>query len=386
MPSAAHITEMDVLSAETLCDNSTNQHAKHTVNLPRPKLWRPKRVLVTPAALEWEHGHAMLTRAEALGCEVVRLKANRLPGSAGEDPRRIYGDAKNTLAIVVAPPSKLRLQPIPPSADWRLDLAEGCPAHCQYCYLAGSLTGPPVTRVYANLPEILSAAAHHLERGLVTSRSAKRWHEGTTFEASCYTDPLGIEHLTGSLAEIIRYFAQLDVAAQLRFTTKFDAVEPFLNLDHNRRTRMRVSVNAPPLVRFEGGTAGLLARLQAARRMAEAGYRIGLTIAPIMPVEGWRDEYRALLGLATEALGNMPGADLTIELITHRFTAGSKQVLTGWYPGSGLDMDEVARAQKRTKYGSLKYVYHHEAMEQMRGFFMAELPIRLPEARVLYWT
>jgi spore photoproduct lyase len=120
--------------------------------------------------------------------------------------------------------------------------------------------------------------------------------------------------------------------------------------------------------------------------MAEAGYRIGLTIAPIMPVENWRDEYRALLGLAAEALGNMPGPDLTIELITHRFTAGSKEVLTGWYPGSSLDMDEATRAQKRTKYGSLKYVHHHEAMKQMRDFFMAELSIRLPEARVLYWT
>ena len=50
----------------------------------------------------------------------------------------------------VAPPTKLRLQPIPPSADWRFDLAEGCPAHCQYCYLAGSLQGPPVTRAYAS--------------------------------------------------------------------------------------------------------------------------------------------------------------------------------------------------------------------------------------------
>jgi len=64
-------------------------------------------------------------------------------------------DAKSTLAIVISPPSKRKLQPIPPSADWRFDLAEGCPAHCQYCYLAGSLSGPPVTRVYANIEEIL---------------------------------------------------------------------------------------------------------------------------------------------------------------------------------------------------------------------------------------
>jgi spore photoproduct lyase len=377
---------MDVLSAEPFSNRSANQNTERTVTLPRPKLWRPKRVLVTPAALEWEHGHAMLARAEALGCEVVRLKANRLLGLAGEDPRRTYGDAKSTLAIIVAPPTKLRLQPIPPSADWRLDLAEGCPAHCQYCYLAGSLTGPPVARAYANLPEILSAAERHLNRGSVTSRSAKRRHEGTTFEASCYTDPLGIEHLTGSLAETIRYFAQLDTTVQLRFTTKFDAVEPLLTLDHIRRTRMRVSVNAPSLMRFEGGTAGLLARLQAARRMAEAGYRIGLTIAPIMPVEGWREQYRSLLDHAATTLSDGPRVDLTIELITHRFTAGSKEVLTSWYPGSSLDMDEATRAQKRTKYGSLKYVYEPEVMEQMRDFFMAELPVRLPEAQVLYWT
>jgi hypothetical protein len=38
-------------------------------------------------------------------------------------------DAKSTLAIVISPPSKRKLQPIPPSADWRFDLAEGCPAH-----------------------------------------------------------------------------------------------------------------------------------------------------------------------------------------------------------------------------------------------------------------
>jgi len=62
--------------------------------------------------------------------------------------------------------------------------------------------------------------------------------------------------------------------------------------------------------------------------MAEAGYRIGPTIAPIMPVEGWREDYAALLDQAAEAVGHRPGADLTVELITHRFTPGSKQVLT----------------------------------------------------------
>ena len=118
------------------------------------ELWRPRRVLVTPAALDWAHGRAMVERAAVLGSEIVELRTNRLTGLRDENPRREYTGAKTTMAVVVAPSSKLRLQPIPPSADWRGNFAEGCPAHCQYCYLAGSPSGPPVIRVYANLPEI----------------------------------------------------------------------------------------------------------------------------------------------------------------------------------------------------------------------------------------
>ena len=192
----------------------------------------PERVLVTPSARAWAHGRAVAERAAAFGAEVIELKADRLPSLAAGDPRQAYRAAKGTLAVVAAPPGKRRLQPIPPSADWRVDLAEGCPAHCQYCYLAGSLQGPPVTRVYANLPEILAGLGAYVGKGAVTSRSAARAGEGTTFEASCYADPLGIEHLTGSLAAAVRHFAAWGADAQLRFTTKFAAVEPLLGLDH----------------------------------------------------------------------------------------------------------------------------------------------------------
>jgi len=352
----------------------------------RPKLWRPKRVLVTPAALEWKHGRAMVERAAAQGAAIVELKSNRLTGLTGEDARRAYIEAKATLAVVVAPPGKRRLQPIPPSADWRVDLAEGCPAHCQYCYLAGSLQGPPVTRAYANLPEILAGLDPYAGQGSITSRSAARAHEGTTFEASCYTDPLGIEHLTGSLAGTIRHFGAWDAPVQLRFTTKFDAVEPLLALPHAGRTRVRFSVNAAPAVRYEGGTASLGSRLGAMARLARAGYPVGLTIAPIMPAPGWREAYGAMIDEAAAALDGVDRLDLTAELITHRFTPGSKEVLLGWYPGTSLEMDEAQRSRKTTKFGGLKYVYPAETMKEMRAFFEQRMARRLPAARILYWT
>jgi spore photoproduct lyase len=183
--------------------------------------WLPKRVVFTPAALEHEHGGAIRDRVEALGLDAERLPANRLSGLRGADDRETYRIAKSTLAVVAAPPGKLRLQPIPPSADWQFHLAEGCPGHCQYCYLAGSLSGPPVVRAYANLPEILAAT---------------RAYDGTgehpqTFEVSCYTDPLGLEHLTGSLAACVVDFGQRE-DARLRTVTKYDTVEGLVGLAH----------------------------------------------------------------------------------------------------------------------------------------------------------
>jgi spore photoproduct lyase len=355
-----------------------------------PRLWLPKHVQITRAAAEQQHTAEIMRRCEAAGVDdITFLTGNRLAGLSEGSEREVYARAKSTLAVVVAPPSALKPQPIPPSADWRIDLARGCPAHCQYCYLAGSLTGPPVTRVYANLDDVLAGIGTHAGRGSVTSGTSARGHEGTTFELSCYTDPLGIEHLTGSLsAAVSRVGAgELGDVASLRFTTKFDAVEGLVGLRHGRRTRMRVSVNADEVAsRFEGGTAPMPARLVALRRMAVAGYRVGLTVAPVMPVPDWTEAYGRLLDDVAAATAGVADLDLTVEIITHRFTPGSRDVLLGWYPRTKLEMDQEQRTEKRNKFGGVKYVYPRETMAEMRGWFTAAVGERLPGAQLLYWT
>ena len=343
--------------------------------------WIPRQVLATPSALADADGAAIAKRAVACGSRLVRLTADRLT-----DLPDTYRDAKTTLALVVASPSRRRLQPIPPSADWRFDLAEGCPAHCSYCYLAGSLKGPPIVRVYANPTAILGGLAAGLGAGAVTSRSAARAAEGTTFECSCYTDPLALEHLTGHLARAITHFGAWEAPVQLRFTTKFDAVEPLLGLAHHGRTRIRFSVNAAGAARHEGGAPRVPDRLRALRRMAEAGYPIGLTVAPILRLPDWEAEYDRLFADVATALDGVVVPDLTVELITHRFTPGSRDVLSGWYPGSDLEMDEAVRTRKTTKFGSLKFVFPAGEMRSMRRTLEASLARHLPEARVLYWT
>ena len=52
-----------------------------------------------------------------------------------------------------------------------------------------------------------------------------------SFEANCYTDVLGIEHLTGCLAQVVRHFGTRE-GAQLRFVSKYDHVDSLLGLPH----------------------------------------------------------------------------------------------------------------------------------------------------------
>ena len=359
------------------------------VAAPSPtRLWTPSRVLVTRSAAERPHGRRVLARLEAAGISDIELLAgDRLPNLRGDGDRAAFMAAKQTLAVVVPPPSKRRLQPIPPSADWRFDLAEGCPAHCQYCYLAGSLSGPPITRVFADLDEVLGDLDGYVGRGAVTSGTAERGDEGTTFEASCYTDPLALEHLTGGLATAITHVGTHDFPGpvQLRATTKFDDVGGLLDLPHGGRTRLRFSLNADSVARrFEGATSPVAGRIAALAAVVAAGYPVGLTLAPIMPVDGWRAQYGDLLDAVAAALP--AGTDLTVECITHRFTPNSKATLTDWYPRTKLEMDEDARTTKRGKYGAVKHVYPRETMTELRGWFETAIADRLPGARLLYWT
>ena len=343
------------------------------------KQWMPKRVVFTPESLEEPFGQRIYSRLTNMNFPVEIMKNNRITGLRGATDKETYKIAKNTLAIVNAPPSAFKLRPIPPSADFQFHLAEGCPAHCQYCYLAGSLQGPPAIRVFANLPLILQNTNNYRIPGRVTS-----------FEGSCYTDPLSLEHLTGSLEETITFFGK-QPGTHLRFVTKFDAVDPLLQLEHNDQTRVRVSLNAEDLSnRLEGGTARIPERIKTLRKLAlpkeqgGGGYPIGVVLAPIMPIENWKEIYSNMLD---KLLLNLNFAtDLTFELITHRFTPGSKEILMGWYPNTTLEMDESTRSMKRNKFGGTKYVYPTTTMAEMKQYFYQQINMKFPEAKILYWT
>lgn len=76
---------------------------------------------------------------------------------------------------------------------------------------------------------------------------------------------------------------------------KFSNVDSLLNLKHNDKTRFRGSINSRYVIKnFEHNTASFDERIEAASKLAEAGYPIGFIVTPIMIYAGWREEYLEL--------------------------------------------------------------------------------------------
>ncbi|WP_347158711.1 spore photoproduct lyase family protein [Pontibacter chitinilyticus] len=103
-----------------------------------------------------------------------------------------------------------------------------------------------------------------------------------------------------------------------------------------------------------------------------------------MPLPDWEEQYTDLLDRLEHTLDF--DCELTFELISHRFTPGSKAILQEWYPNTQVDFDESSRSLKFNKFGGSKYVYPALTMKTLRSFFEGELKRRFPHAPILYWT
>lgn len=73
-------------------------------------------------------------------------------------------------------------------------------------------------------------------------------------------------------------------------------VDPILPLNHKGKVIARMSVNPKEIIRtIEIGTSPLEKRVQAINKLAEAGYKIGILIAPVILVKNWKIQYEELL-------------------------------------------------------------------------------------------
>lgn len=347
------------------------------VKIPKPtKPFIPDLVYFEPDSLNYPKGESIMKWVKDQNIPYLMTPShNRIMNFPGDTDAQKYKNAKRTLVVGVR--KTLKFDQSKPSAEYAIPISTGCMGHCHYCYLQTTLGAKPYIRVYVNTSDIVTAAKQYIN---------ERAPEITRFEAACTSDPVGLEHITGSLAELITFMAGEEFG-RLRFVTKFHHVDSLLPLQHNGHTRIRFSINSDYVIRqFEPATSHFNERIEAAGKIAHAGYPLGFIIAPIIWYEGWEKGYADLLKRLGETLPKDATDDLTFELIQHRFTKTAKTLIEQRYPKSKLEMDIAKRKSKWGRWGQYKYVYPDEQQHALREFITERIFEHFPKATIDYFT
>lgn len=333
----------------------------------------PEKVLVEEEARDYSLAKELINSFKEMEIPIEFIPShNRIKPSKLKTPQARYIEAKKTLVIGVR--KGLNFQSCKPSAHFQLPLTTSCPGMCQYCYLQTTLGKRPFVRLYVNQEEILEQAEKYIR---------ERSPETTVFEGAATSDPLAVEPYSKALANAIEFFGQQKLG-RFRFVTKFTEVESLLNIQHNRHTRFRFSLNSQWVIeRFEHHTPGLSERLTALEKVARAGYPTGVIIAPIIFYKEWEQEYLRLLKEIKMRVGQLE--DFTFELISHRYTKKAKNNILELFPNSQLPMDEAARQIKYGQFGYMKYVYPKLEMEQAKDFFAQNIQLLFPGSKIEYF-
>jgi spore photoproduct lyase len=324
----------------------------------------PKRILFEKDALNYEIGKQIYHHfSKDKDIELIELRGNKIKENIpGDNLYDLYRAGKKTLVVGVKKGKSF--QSCKPSAHYQLPLMSGCIGQCQYCYLNTNLGDKPYMRVNVNVDEILAQAEAYIQ---------ERLPEETIFEGSATSDPIPIEPYSNVLKHTIEYFSKSE-KGRFRFVTKFADVDTLQNTLHNNHTEIRFTLNTNRVITdYEKGTPSLEKRMEACKKMIQAGYPTGFIIAPVFLYENWKEDYHNLLVNLNKSLPNQIPHPVTFEVISHRYTTRAKNVITEVFPETTLPMKDEDRSYKYGQFGYGKYVYSKEQLKDMADFFNHEI-------------
>lgn len=337
-------------------------------------MFKPQRVIFETGTLDYELGRSLYSHFSSSGIEINQCALNRVKSCIpGEDFSSLYKHGKQTLVIGVK--KSLSFQSCKPSAHYQLPLVSGCVGQCEYCYLNTQLGDKPFVRVYVNIDDILNRADKYIQ---------ERLPESTIFEGAATSDPIPVEPYTGALKTCINFFANQN-NARFRFVTKFTDIDSLLDLEHNKHTEIRFSLNTHNIIStYEHKTASAEKRIEAVGKVAKAGYPIGFLIAPVFLYEGWKEDYKNLLIKLRNTIDDDTAMNASFEIITHRYTERAKNKILEIFPDTTLDMINENRKFKFGQFGYGKYVYPKEAIAEVKEFFTKEINQLFGEGTIKY--
>ena len=248
--------------------------------------------------------------------------------------------------------------------------SSGCTASCMYCYLVCNYNKCAYLRLFVNREEMLEKMI----------KTAKKSEKNLTFEIGSNSDLILENTITNNLVWTIENLKNMS-KGKITFPTKFDMVEPLLNLDHKGKAIVRVSVNPEEIINnVEFGTSRLNGRIEAINKLKEAGYEVGILIAPVIFVNGWRDKYLELILQLQQKLSDKVKKDVFFEIIFMTYSYIHNKINEEAFPNSINLFDKEIMIGR----GKGKYWYKEQVRKEGEIFFRENLKKYFPYNKILY--
>ena len=151
-------------------------------------------------------------------------------------------------------------------------------------------------------------------------------------------------------------------------------VDDILSLNHKGKVTVRMSVNPRYIInRVEFGTSRLDARINAINKLAEAGYNVGILIAPVIMVENWKEMYLELIKILDSKLSKKVKKEAFFEIIFMTYSYVHTKINEEAFTNSiNLYNKEIMKGGGRGKY-RYKEEYKKDGelflREQMNKYF-----------------
>ena len=168
---------------------------------------------------------------------------------------------------------------------------------------------------------------------------------------------------------------------KLTFPTKFDMVDSILNLDHQGKIIVRMSVNPQEIIsKIEIGTSPLKNRVEAINKLKKAGYPVGILIAPVVLVENWKEKYEELVKYLQENLSDEVKKDVFFEIIFMTYSYVHNAINQEAFPNA-INLYDKNLMMVR---GRGRYMYKKEIREDGSKFFEEIMKKYFPENEIKY--
>ena len=225
--------------------------------------------------------------------------------------------------------------------------SSGCTAMCLYCYLVCNYNKCAYLRLFVNREQMLEKIIKTANKEYEISGKEK------VFEIGSNSDLILENTITNNLKWTIESFANTEHGI-LTFPTKFDMVDDILDLKHNNKIIVRMSVNPEYIInKIEIGTSRLSKRIQAINKLKDAGYKVGILIAPVIMLDNWKEMYEQLIITLYNELSDSVKKDVFFEVIFMTYSFVHNAINHAAFPNA----IELYNKEKMTGRERGKYAY-----------------------------